>query len=180
MPTSKPGTFLRGIPPILGHANERASSRPRTWLRHVTPLPATCHGNYIPRDSNQLDKTLPKKFSLALFKATLFLILWPCHKIFGWTSFGSCVMTKKEAKRDSIFTKGGSSDLRQLLGSVTCYLSLWKDVSDSLPVSEHGNPCLGEIMTANKVFWLRIKAKRAQNASSYTGLSCLIPICSQK
>lgn len=166
MPTSKPGTFL---PRTWTCKWAGASSRPHTWLRHITPLPATCHGNYIPRDSIQLDQTLPKKFALALFTglvmATLFLILWPCRKIFGWTSFGNRVMTEKEATEGFDFYK--RRELRSVSASLFLHL-LSKPVkrcswfSACFWFRRTRQSLTGWNNAANEVFWLRNKAKLAQ------------------
>lgn len=71
-----------------------------------------------------MDETLPKKFALALFTgldmATLFLILWPRHKSFGWTSFGSRAMTEKEAKQGFDFYK--KRELRSVSASLSFHL----------------------------------------------------------
>lgn len=107
---------------------------PHTWLRRATPLPTTCHGNYIPRDGIQLDQTLPKQFALALFTGIVrhgstSFISRPCRKISGWTSLGTILWLRKEENRDLVVHKRkerGSvsvSLLIQVLG--ICSLVAW-------------------------------------------------------
>lgn len=154
----------------------RASSRPHTWLRHVTALPATCHGNYIPRDSIQLDETLPKKFALALFTgldmATLFLILWPCQDF--WLDFiwKPCDDWKR-SKRGIWFLQEERAQICVSFSVPSLVVWAYEEMLVILflfLIPPNTNILVLGGNAANEVFWLRNKAKRAWSASSRTGL----------
>lgn len=134
---------LRGIPLILGHANEQGLLRAPTpdWgvQRHCQ---TAHHGNYIPRDGIQLDQTLPKQFALALFTGiarhgSTSFISQPCCKISGWTSLGSHIMAEKGGKEGfGLLQKNGAGicvSVSAHSGFRGCFSlvarSLWWDVS---------------------------------------------------
>lgn len=109
MPTSKPGTFLRGIPLILGHANEQGLLQAPHLIEACKAVARYMSWELHTRGWHPIGPNSPQEICFGfihwLSHGNMFLILWPCRRISGWTSFKSLMDNEKRGKKIFILQK---------------------------------------------------------------------------